>query len=174
MTEQLQFHALEKEMATYSSVFAWRIPGMGEPYRLPSMGSHRVGHDWSDLAAAGKPHWLMILHLCDTGGFCLYDVKTGQWFGMFSAWSIDLVRSSHQLFFSPPLPGSIISWKAEKWYINDNFPPAFISWISSKRKYCFLFGNPKLKFTPERQVICLILSLYLVFLISWFPRLHKR
>ena len=39
------FHALEKEMATHSSVLAWRIPGMAEPGGLPSMGSHRVGHD---------------------------------------------------------------------------------------------------------------------------------
>ena len=39
------FHAVEKEMATLSSVLAWRIPGMGEPGELPSMGSHRVGHD---------------------------------------------------------------------------------------------------------------------------------
>ena len=46
------FHALEKEMATHSSVLAWRIPGTGEPGGLPSMGSYRVGHDWSDLAAA--------------------------------------------------------------------------------------------------------------------------
>ena len=46
------FHELEKEMATHSSVLAWRIPGTGEPGRLLSMGSHRVGHDWSDLAAA--------------------------------------------------------------------------------------------------------------------------
>ena len=46
------FHALEKEMATHSSVLAWRIPGTGEPGGLLSMGSHRVGHDWSDLAAA--------------------------------------------------------------------------------------------------------------------------
>ena len=46
------FHALEKEMATHSSVLAWRIPGMAEPGGLSSMGSHRVGHDWSDLAAA--------------------------------------------------------------------------------------------------------------------------
>ena len=45
MTERLHFHALEKEMATHSSVLAWRIPGMGEPGGLPSMGSHRVGHD---------------------------------------------------------------------------------------------------------------------------------
>ena len=39
------FHALEKEMATHSSVLAWRIPGTREPDGLPSMGSHRVGHD---------------------------------------------------------------------------------------------------------------------------------
>ena len=48
-TEQLHFtfhfHALEKEMATHSSVLAWRIPGTGKPGGLPSMGSHRVGHD---------------------------------------------------------------------------------------------------------------------------------
>ena len=46
------FHALEKEMATHSSVLAWRIPGAGEPGGLTSMGSHRVGHDSSDLAVA--------------------------------------------------------------------------------------------------------------------------
>ena len=51
-TFTFHFHALEKEMATHSNVLAWRIPGTGEPGRLPSMGSHRVGHNWSDLAAA--------------------------------------------------------------------------------------------------------------------------
>ena len=51
-TFTFHFHALEKEMATHSSVLAWRIPGKGEPSELPSMGSHRVGHNWSDLAAA--------------------------------------------------------------------------------------------------------------------------
>ena len=44
-TFTFHFHALEKEMATYSRVLAWRIPGTGEPGGLPSMGSHRVGHD---------------------------------------------------------------------------------------------------------------------------------
>ena len=53
-TFTFHFHALEKEMATHSSVLAWRIPGTGEPGGLPSMGSHRVGHDWSDLAAAAR------------------------------------------------------------------------------------------------------------------------
>ena len=55
-TEQFHFHfslsCIGEEMATHSSVLAWRIPGTGEPGELPSMGSHRVGHDWSDLAAA--------------------------------------------------------------------------------------------------------------------------
>ena len=53
-TFTFHFHALEKEMATHSSVLACRIPGTGEPSGLPSMGSHRVRHDLSDLAAA--PH----------------------------------------------------------------------------------------------------------------------
>ena len=57
-TERLHFpfhfHALEKEMTTHSSVLAWRIPGTEEPGGLPSMGSHRVGHNGSDLAAAAE------------------------------------------------------------------------------------------------------------------------
>ena len=51
-TFTFHFDALEKEMATHSSVLAWRIPGTGEPGGLPSMESHRVGHDWSDLPVA--------------------------------------------------------------------------------------------------------------------------
>ena len=55
-TFTFHFHALEKEMATHSSVLAWRIPGTGEPGGLPSMESHRVGHDWSDLAGMYSKH----------------------------------------------------------------------------------------------------------------------
>ena len=51
-TFTFHFHALEKEMATHSSALAWRIPGTGESGGLPSIGSHRVRHDWSDLAAS--------------------------------------------------------------------------------------------------------------------------
>ena len=51
-TFTFHFHVLEKEMATHSSVLAWRIPWTGRPGGLQSMGSHRVGHDWSNLAAA--------------------------------------------------------------------------------------------------------------------------
>ena len=56
-------HALEKEMATHSSILAWRIPGTREPGGLLSIGSHRVGHDWSDLAAAAA---------CSTGNSTQY------------------------------------------------------------------------------------------------------
>ena len=66
----VHFYALGKEMATYSSVPAWRIPGTVEPDGLPSMGSHRVGHNWSDLAAAAaatlmwqKQHCPMLIFL---------------------------------------------------------------------------------------------------------------
>ena len=51
-------HALKKEMATHSSVLSWRIPGTAEPGGLPSMGSHRVGHDWSNLAAAAAAAYI--------------------------------------------------------------------------------------------------------------------
>ena len=67
-TFTFHFHALEKEMATHSSVPAWRIPGTAEPGGLPSTGSHRVGHDWSDLAAADEGErgewksWLKTQH----------------------------------------------------------------------------------------------------------------
>ena len=55
---------MEKEMATHSSVLAWRIPGIGEPGGLPSMGSHRVGHDWSDLEAAAVTDDIEHLLMC--------------------------------------------------------------------------------------------------------------
>ena len=69
-TEWLHFHfslhALEKEMATHSSVLAWRIPGTREPGGLPSMGSRRVRHDWSDLAAAAAAA-VLRLSVCALG-----------------------------------------------------------------------------------------------------------
>ena len=61
-TFTFHFHALEKDMATHSSVLAWRNPGTGEPGGLPSMGLHRVGHNWSDLAvaAAATTTWMNL------------------------------------------------------------------------------------------------------------------
>ena len=80
-TFTFHFHALEKEMATHSSVLAWRIPGTGEPGGLPSVGSHRVRHDWSGLAAVAAAIFTSIWHnkdslntsqncLCKTHTFC--------------------------------------------------------------------------------------------------------
>ena len=66
-TFTFHFHALEKEMATDSSVLAWRIPGMEEPGGPLSMGSHRVGHDWSDLAAAAAKRIMLSICQPDSG-----------------------------------------------------------------------------------------------------------
>ena len=63
LTLTFHFHALEKEMATHSSVLTWRIPGTGEPGGLPSMGLHRVGHDWSDLEAAEEEKLALLLRM---------------------------------------------------------------------------------------------------------------
>ena len=56
-TFTFHFHSLEKETATHSSVLAWRIPGTEGPGGLPSMGSHRVRHNWNDLAAIIQRGW---------------------------------------------------------------------------------------------------------------------
>ena len=69
-TFPFHFHALGKELATHSSILAWRIPGTGEPGGLLSMGSHRVGHDWSDLAAAAPAAVWAVRHLAfDNPGY---------------------------------------------------------------------------------------------------------
>ena len=80
-TFTFHFYALEKEMATHFSVLAWRISGTGEPGGLLSMGSHRVGHDWSDLAAAAAAaetlvRSLAMLKRIRPGTIKLFDVVT--------------------------------------------------------------------------------------------------
>ena len=92
VTFTFHFHAWEKEMATHSSVLAWRIPGTGEPGGLPSMESHRVGHDWSDLAAAAD---------CSPPGSYVRGIlqaKIMEWvaipFSRSSSWPKDQIRIS--------------------------------------------------------------------------------
>ena len=75
-TFTFHFHALEKEMATHSSVLALRILGMGEPGGLPSVGSQRVGHDWSDLAAAAA--WIY---------YCFYQFTCSWAFEFIPVWT---------------------------------------------------------------------------------------
>ena len=66
------FHALEKEMATHSSVLAWRIPGTGDPGGLPSMALHRVRHNWSDLAAAAADIFATNCYFTVWFSFCVF------------------------------------------------------------------------------------------------------
>ena len=62
---ELMISVTEKAMAPHSSVLAWRIPGTGEPGGLPSIGSHGVGHDWSDLAAAAAAAAWSVYENCE-------------------------------------------------------------------------------------------------------------
>ena len=80
-TFTLHFHALEKEMATHSSFLAWRIPGMGEPGGLPSLGSRRVGHDWSDLAAVAVNY----THVGNASSILVWRTSPGKGHGINSS-----------------------------------------------------------------------------------------
>ena len=82
-TYTFHFHALEKEMATHSSVLAWRIPGKEEPCGLPSMGSHRVGHNWSDLAAAAGSQWHTLMRMLQQHpvGLLTWPHLSSCWYG---------------------------------------------------------------------------------------------
>ena len=74
-TFTFHFHALQKEMAIHSSVLAWRIPRTGKPGGgLPSMGSHRVGHNWSYLAAAAAAVSLAKINLWNCIGQFIYNI----------------------------------------------------------------------------------------------------
>ena len=104
-TFTFHLHALEKEMATHSSVLAWRVPGTGEPGGLPSMGLCRVRQDWSDLAAA-----VAAAKSCLTV-FCPKDCRIPgfpvlHYFPVFVQthvhWVGDAIQPSHPL--SPPSP----------------------------------------------------------------------
>ena len=77
-TFTFHFHALEKEMAAHSSVLAWKIPGMAEPGGLPSMGLHRVIHDWSELVAPAKRFNIHIMFklIINTKLFNSYGIQS--------------------------------------------------------------------------------------------------
>ena len=89
-TFTFHFHALEKQMATHSSVLAWRIPGTGEPGGLLSLGSHRVGHDWSDLAAAAYSSNGLLIQIWEQNYF-------NDWLVIFY---LTLLVSPHLSFYS--------------------------------------------------------------------------
>ena len=94
----LHFHALEKEMATHSSVLAWRIPGTGEPVGLPSTGSHRVGHNWR-IPGTGRPGVLWFMGSQRVG----HD------------WATDLIWSDLKRLNSSSSKGLADLWGAHTW-----------------------------------------------------------
>ena len=113
-TERLHFHfhALEKEMATHSSVLAWRIPGMAEPGGLPSMESHRVRHNWSDLAAAAAAAVKWCPTLCNLMECSMPGCSVLHYLLEFAQthvhWLSDAIQPSHPL--SPrSVPAFILS-----------------------------------------------------------------
>ena len=113
-TSIFHFLALEKEMATHSSVLPWRIPGTGEPGGLPSMGSHRVGHDWSDLAAAAAVScWYYILIILKFQLKSLVNVLQMNIFSVSNKWFEEVTQSfiynysSHIIFITMSAPVSI-------------------------------------------------------------------
>ena len=119
-TLTFHFYALEKEMAAHSSVLAWRIPGTGEPGGLPSMRSHRVGHDWSDLAAAAAA--------------AVYNQNKYKLLMIFllSLWLLYISYSfKHQLY-------GLLLWLSEQ-----KFPVSFLLLCknSSQDHKTFLFGH---------------------------------
>ena len=107
-TFPFHFHALEKEMATHSSVLAWRIPGTVQPGGLPSMGSHRVGHDWSDLAAAALTKYHRLLN---NGNLFSRSVEAGSlgsrcwqvqvWFLLKKVWLLRVLQMATFLYTVP-------------------------------------------------------------------------
>ena len=115
---------LEKAMATHSSVLAWRIPGMVEPGGLPSMGSQRVGHDWSDLAAAAAAlfssfrvkTWVLWVELEESqtaaaAGPCFYLVThCWRWAGLGSFHPVCFLRKA---FASQPQKWWSFLWDPE-------------------------------------------------------------
>ena len=122
-TFTFHFQALEQEMATHSSVLAWRIPGTGEPGGLLSMGSHRVGHDWSDLAAAVGGWLFKKVRLFFYGWkknnvkyqkhFCniFSDLENSSWY---IKWKSKLQQSKHNII--PYLQNNYIYIHTEDWY----------------------------------------------------------
>ena len=101
-TFTFHFHALEKETATHSSVLAWRIPGTGELGGLPSMGSHRVGHNWSDLAATAK--YNLFFQVSNSPAHLMFNTGSVQFSGSVVSDSLQPHGLQHT---RPPSPSPI-------------------------------------------------------------------
>ena len=114
-------------MATHSSVLAWRIPGMGEPGGLPSMGSHRIGHDWSDLVAgiSGKGTRRNLARKPEKG----WNFRSSENHGLYFKTSIINVLVRTELIPHQSLHHKLMAWAPAHWekYTgkNSSFSPYF-------------------------------------------------
>ena len=118
-------------MATHSSVLAWRIPGMGEPGGLPSMGSHRVGHDWSDLAAEREKveavtDFLSLGSKITVDGDCSHEIKRQLLFGRKAMKNLDSVLKSRDILptkvhIVTVMVFPVIMYTCESWTIKEGW-----------------------------------------------------
>ena len=128
-------------MATHSSVLAWRIPGMGEPGELPSRRSHRVGHDWSDLAAAGSGKVVVNIYHSLENPHPTFHFHTGSCSGKFQG--LCHTPFLPQLKKKVPLEGFPCVFWEQIW-------PSNSKQFASKPKTCFaLISHPFLREIKE-------------------------
>ena len=140
-TFTFHFHALEKEMATHSSVLAWRISGTVEPGGLLSMGSHSVGHDWNNLAAAAgkggavsspvslfikneiRSHWLEVSHKSCLNQFLTKEMEIYYWLTPLSwIWGWDKLPKRMAMWMQRNI------WEGN-WEVSKEFHPRSASWM---------------------------------------------
>ena len=122
-TFTFHFHALEKEMATYSAVLAWRIPRTGHPGGLPSMGSHRVRHDWSDSAAAASS-WLCFSFSCVRSDTFEKDYYSEVW-GFKCSWD---GQAGPLNVMSPTVGGCLVTFKRYLCYLTFRIRECNLIW----------------------------------------------
>ena len=154
-------------MATHSSVLAWRIPGTGQPGGLPSMGSHRVGHDWSDIAAAAvTTSDIEHLFMCLLAS-CIASLKKY----LFKSFALFLLQSHLAC-------GILVSWPgiepmSLQWSLNH--------WTAREVSADFLIGLFVFLLLSYKSSLFYILDLYQLYdlqiffsisVVFWFSRLN--
>ena len=121
-------------MATHSSVLAWRIPGTGEPGRLPSMGSHRVGHDWGDLAAAAATR--QYLHGRQAKVLVTY-LSSLKWLAQF----YKDTRHSTKVYWMNALEHGCVTWLTGQYCRQVNKKSNISPFSPYFTKYTFMYTN---------------------------------
>ena len=189
-TFTFHFHSLEKEMATHSSVLAWRIPGTVEPGGLPSMGLHRAGHDWSNLAAAAAAriiflHLRIIIYLLGLINFQSWSSDAKRLLNLGSLWtrvlrfpicvysSLHCIGLCNSMDCNPPgssvhglLQTRILEWVAILFSKGSSWPRDW-TWVSCIASSFFTVWATR----EARDFLC-VLSLVLPIFLTYLLSLH--